>query len=242
MEKNELARRWETVSAWIDARKLSERLVLLGVLAAATIFVGYDLAIAPKLREIERDGKKIAANAASLSTLEAEIAKLSSQRVIDPNEENRAKIRALREEIAGINATVEGYGRNFVKPEDVASMLEDLLSRQGKLTLVSLAKLPLQDMMSSGLHASQVAQTAQAAQAAPGAAEAGANADTVYKHGLRVVVRGSYADLVAYLQQLEALPARLGWGEIRLDANDDGQSKLSFDVYTFSMEKTWLHI
>jgi MSHA biogenesis protein MshJ len=233
MEKNELARRWETVSAWIDARKLSERLVLLGALAAATIFVGYDLAIAPKLREIERDGKKIAANAASLSTLEAEIAKLSSQRVIDPNEENRAKIRTLREEIAGINATVEGYGRNFVKPEDVASMLEDLLSRQSKLALVSLSKLPLQDMMSAGL---------RAVEPAPGAAEKEAKADTVYKHGIRVVVRGSYADLAAYLQQLEALPARLGWGEIRLDANDNGQSRLSFDVYTFSMEKTWLHI
>lgn len=233
MEKNELARRWETVSAWIDARKLSERLVLLGALAAATIFVGYDLAIAPKLREIERHGKQITANAASLSTLEAQIAKLSSQRVIDPNEENRAKIRALREEIAGINATVEGYGRNFVKPEDVASMLEDLLSRQGKLTLVSLAKLPLQDMMSSNLHA---------AEAAPGAPQKEAKADTVYKHGIRVVVRGSYADLAIYLQQLEALPARLGWGEVRLDADDKGQSKLSFDVYTFSMEKTWLHI
>jgi MSHA biogenesis protein MshJ len=235
MEKSELARRWEAVSVWIDARSLSERLALLGALAAATVFIGYDIGIAPRLRDIERNGRQIATNAASLSKLEGEIAKLSSQHVIDPNEENRARIRALREEIARINATVEGYGRNFVKPDDMASMLEDLLARQGKLTLVSLSKLPLQDMMSAGLRAGE---------AAPGASEkdAGAKAETVYKHGIRVVVRGGYADLVAYLQQLEALPARLGWGEIRLDASDSGQSKLSFDVYTFGMEKTWLHI
>jgi len=235
MEKNELARRWETVSAWIDGRRLSERLALLGVLAATTVYVGYDLGIAPRLRDIERDGRQIAANAASLSTLEAEIAKLSSQRVIDPNEESRAKIRALREDIARINATVEGHGRNFVKPEDMASMLEDLLARQGKLALVSLSKLPLQDMMSSNLRAGEAAPAAPEKEARP-------RADTVYKHGIRVVVRGGYADLVTYLQQLEALTARLGWGEIRLEAGDSGQSTLSFDVYTFGMEKTWLHI
>jgi MSHA biogenesis protein MshJ len=59
---------------------------------------------------------------------------------------------------------------------------------------------------------------------------------------MRVVVQGSYADLVDYLHQLESLSERLGWGEIRLEANDYPKSTLSFNIYTFSLEKTWLHI
>jgi MSHA biogenesis protein MshJ len=239
MEKNELMRRWEAAAAWIDARNLRERAAIFGLLAAAVVFVGYDLGIAPRVRDIERHTKQITADSTSLSKLENEIARLSGQAVLDPNEQNRKQIEALQQEIERINAMVQNHGRNFVKPEEMAAMLENLIARQGSLNLVSLTKLPLQDLMSAGLRANAQAP-GQTNPQAP--ADGKTPAETVYKHGMRVVVQGSYADLVSYLHQLESLSERLGWGEIRLEANDYPKSTLSFDIYTFSLEKTWLHI
>ncbi|MCR5885811.1 hypothetical protein LRS03_24310 [Rhizobacter sp. J219] len=56
---------------------------------------------------------------------------------------------------------------------------------------------------------------------------------------MEVTVRGSYPELVGYLQSLERMPRRVYWGELRLDAQQSPAVVMTLVVYTLSVEKTW---
>ena len=63
----------------------------------------------------------------------------------------------------------------------------------------------------------------------------------VWKHGVELRVQGSYADLTSYLSELERLPQRLIWGEVRLKA-EYPRSELHLKIYTYSLDQAWLRL
>ena len=63
-----------------------------------------------------------------------------------------------------------------------------------------------------------------------------------YRHGFEITVSGRYAELVAYLERLEALPWRLSWIEATLDAAARPELTLTLTVHTLSLEEAWLRV
>jgi MSHA biogenesis protein MshJ len=62
----------------------------------------------------------------------------------------------------------------------------------------------------------------------------------VYRHGVEVTVRGTYFDLVRYLNDLERMPLRMYWKEIDVAATDYPAITMKLTVYTLSLERAWL--
>jgi MSHA biogenesis protein MshJ len=67
-------------------------------------------------------------------------------------------------------------------------------------------------------------------------------ASGVYKHGMRIEVRGRYTDLVSYLRALEDLPWRVFWGQATLASEDYPMSRLTLTIYTLSLRQSWIGI
>ena len=78
----------------------------------------------------------------------------------------------------------------------------------------------------------------------PGTTNAIASNDylSIFRHGAEITIEGGYLDILAYIEALEKLPSRLLWGEAILSADEFGTSRLTFTVYTLSLDKTWLSI
>ena len=64
----------------------------------------------------------------------------------------------------------------------------------------------------------------------------------VYKHGVEIVVEGGYPELMDYLAQLEKLPVRVIWGNLKLRVDGYPRTTMSLTIYTLSLEKKWLNI
>jgi MSHA biogenesis protein MshJ len=64
----------------------------------------------------------------------------------------------------------------------------------------------------------------------------------IYKHGVKITVRGSYADLLQYLTALEKLPTQMFWGVAKMDVVKHPTVELTLTLYTLSLEKTWLQV
>ena len=62
----------------------------------------------------------------------------------------------------------------------------------------------------------------------------------LYRHGVEVVLRGTYFELVQYLEELEKLPARLLWGRVELLADPYPEVKLTVAVYTVTPQRSLL--
>ena len=73
---------------------------------------------------------------------------------------------------------------------------------------------------------------------------AGPNGETVtlWRHGVELVLEGSFSELEAYLAALESLPRRLQHGEMRLEVGQYPTATLTLKLYTLSLDKTWLQI
>ena len=63
-----------------------------------------------------------------------------------------------------------------------------------------------------------------------------------YRHGLRIELEGSFADTLAYLQQLEALPWDFYWDRLEIIAGEYPKNRISIEVYTISIGRLWLGV
>ncbi|MBA5640196.1 type II secretion system protein M [Duganella sp. LX20W] len=83
------------------------------------------------------------------------------------------------------------------------------------------------------------AQPANAVAAAPAASKP---RELLYRHGVEIVLQGSYADMVQYMDALQALPSQLFWGKAKLDAGQYPSSRLTLTLYTLSLDTKWMKL
>jgi MSHA biogenesis protein MshJ len=227
--------RWTSISSWIDARSLSERAALFCASAALLIVMTNQLFLNAASTRAAAQGKQMASDMAATRKLQAEIDKLTAEPAVDPDAENKERLKSLQSREAAAQEAIAALSHDLVPPDQMVSMLESMMARQDKLRLVSLAKLPIQSLDTSAGQAKPAASPA-AAGATPQASA------MVYKHGVEIVLQGQYLDLMNYIAQLEKLPVRVVWGKLGLRVNAYPIATLSLTLYTLSLEKQWLNI
>jgi MSHA biogenesis protein MshJ len=88
----------------------------------------------------------------------------------------------------------------------------------------------------------QAANANQASNSAAAPATAEGPAVSLYRHGVQLTVEGSFADLMAYVQALEAMPQRVLWGSVGFKVEQYPKAALTLQLYTISRDRVWLEI
>jgi MSHA biogenesis protein MshJ len=134
--------------------------------------------------------------------------------------------RELTQELAQVDTQLDELTAQLVPAQEMKPLLDRLIAGLPGLRLIGLRNLPPEPVRPA------------AAAAAPGRAEPAEG--QVYRHGFEVTVEGGYAELVEYLERLEAMPQRVYWKRADLDASHYPKERLVFEIYTLSREPTWL--
>lgn len=207
----------------IDALSLRERgLVFAGALGA--LFVLANSLVFPDLRAKERAlSEALVLKQQQVAILRQHIQDAAVNQGKDPNEVLRARIAELKRSLGAANVGAMGV----VTPAEMAKLARALLAEHN-VQLARMANLPPEPLDSE----KGERKTGVMAVEAGGAA--------LYRHGLRLEVRGSYADLVNYLQALERLPWQVLWGDVELRVEKHPTSRLSLTLYTLSPERAWI--
>lgn len=223
-------------------QKLAARYAGLAARERRWIFIGAVLAVGmlayvtmlePSWTRRSLAARDIVQADAQLAALQAQLAALRASRR-DPDEATRAQLAQVKEETRGVEQQFSALQSALVAPQEMKGLVEQLIRRHGGLQLRSLRTLPV-------ISVSDMVTPASGAATKPEAARAEAGQDAwLYRHALEITVQGSYADMVAYLQELERLPRRLYWGNLKLDAERYPSSVMTVTVYTISTEKAWL--
>lgn len=230
---------WQRYLAWFAARQPRERTIVAVAAIGGILFIGYSYAIEPALLAASRATRTLEeAKAATVQALAAADA-LAKQNV-DPDAPLRAELEQMRVQLTDQSRRFEAVDRSLVPPEKVPALLESLLARSRTLQLVSLHTLPPTPVIER-----KADKAGSAAPAAPPAKSAAAGAaipaaPNLFKHGVEIRIAGSYADLLAYLNELESAPQRLLWGHMDLAVAEYPRSVLTLTVHTLSLEKSWL--
>lgn len=226
---------WAQYAAKIQALSARERAIVFAAGLLIAVAIVYFAAIDPAQRrqkvllaQMERERSEIA-------TLESQLR--GRPKAADPDAESRARAEALRREVGMLDETLKALQRELVPAERVNTLLQEMVARDTRLTLVSLRTLPAEPLAGGG--GKSPASTAAPA-AAPSKAEPGPG--LVYKHGVEITLQGSYANLHDYLMRLERSPWRMYWWRANLTADGEARLTLKVTVYTLSLDKAWLQV
>jgi MSHA biogenesis protein MshJ len=212
----------------VDSMSLRERALIFAAAAFLLVSLIDSLLLNPLSQQQKALSAQVVQQQEKMKEVQAQLAALLQAKQADAHSPQRERIQQLRKQLAGGEAYLKDRRDKLVPPERMAALLEQMLARNGRLQLVAMNTLPVT------LFNEQPTDAA--------AAEAGTQEGLMYKHGVRITVRGSYADLLQYLTALEKLPTRMFWGEAKLSVVQYPASELTLTLYTLSLEKTWLQV
>ena len=221
----------------VDAMSLRERLMIFVMLAVVLVALVMTMAIDPLSKKQKQRSQTLVQTQAQTQALEAQMQALAEVSKRDPDLANKLRLADLDAKRKSAYTALASVQQGLVAPDKMTGLVRDLLGRNPRLNLISvktLAPLPL-----SG--AAKPADPTLKNEAKP-AEKFPAKDLGLYKHGVEISVEGSYADLVAYLVDLEQLPWRMYWGGVNLSAQTYPISRLTLTVYTLSLDKTWLSV
>lgn len=222
---------WIKLAGRLDAMNLRERTLIFLMAAAVLAALANSLLLDPLRQKESRLSQQLKQDQDSIAAIHIQVQNLAQGRGNDPAAVNRNRRKTLQQEIGQADEALKAMRKSLVQPERMTALLEDILQREGQLQLVSLKTLPVSNVLDGAAAKDKSGQEAKKE-----------IAGQVYKHGVELVVRGSYVDLQHYLARLEGLPWQMFWGQAELKAEEYPQSVLTLTLYTLSLDKTWLNI
>jgi MSHA biogenesis protein MshJ len=246
--KQQLLQQWIKLSTKLDAMTLRERAMVFAAVVAAVLFLLYTVSVEPLLNKQKTLRLQVKQQQNQIGGIDSEIAAMAQGFVVDPDAATREKLKAVRHEIDTTSEGLMAVQKGLVAPDKIAPLLDHLLRGNGKLKLMSMKTLPV-----AGLNeAMQPSVAAPAAGAGVAAVAAGATGqpaapqpkprELLYRHGVEIVLQGSYVDMVSYMEALESLPVQLFWGKAKLDAQQYPNSRLTLTLYTLSLDQKWMKL
>jgi MSHA biogenesis protein MshJ len=203
-----------------DERALRER-VLISVALLAVLLMAWDLLLMQPLRTTTR---------AMQMELSAFGERTEATEADDPRAAAIRRAGELQLQSLNLDAQIAGTASGFVPAQRMTEVLRDVLRRQGGLSLVSIRNLPVHSLIEPAAADAEVAASPDATGTAP------------YVHSIELVIDGSYADVQAYVRELETLPWKFRFALLELSAQSYPVNRVRLELSTLSMDATWLGV
>lgn len=207
----------------IDALTLRERGIMFVTLLVLFYFLSNQFVFSALKKQQQRLENEIKMKYDQSAAIHAQTQNIIQAGTREPDKENAARLKQLREQIALVDPRLAGVSQSLVSPRDMARFVEKVLTHNPALQVIRVESLPPAEVEAS-------------------AAGAPATAKGVYKHGMRIEVRGRYTDIVKYLRALESMPWKVFWGQVKLETEDYPLSRVTLVIYTLSVYQSWIGI
>lgn len=223
------------ISQWaerFDAFSLRERGLITAVIVVLMIIVWDTMVLAPQ----ELKQKKIVGEMRSLNQQMEDLSnkvKFMTEK-LPGGEMTRveARISELQGLLSGLERKQQDLTVEFIRPEQMAVVLRDMLNNEHKLTLTRLESLgaePFFPPVEKTNHEDSLSS-------------AEAQGPNIYKHGMRVVFEGDFNSTLNYLQSLESMAWRFYWDNLEYQVLEYPIARVVITVHTLSLDKGWIGV
>jgi MSHA biogenesis protein MshJ len=225
---NALWRKWAERYGTLSQR---EQLLIGAAALAVVFFLLLTVWVDPAAKRGTALRAQLAGQQKESDALQAQVASLKAQ-LVDPDAANRKALAELQGRLTAIDGQIGTLDDKLVPPQQMGKVLQAVLSHHRGLSLVSLRSLAPEPLL----------VPPEDKKAATEKSAVAVRQENIWRHGLEIRVAGSYADLSAYVAELEHAPQRLLWGGMALKVTAWPRSELTITVYTLSRERDWLAV
>jgi MSHA biogenesis protein MshJ len=157
------------------------------------------------------------------------LAELTAALQHDPNAALRNEQATLKNSLQKLRLKIENRMSNLVAPEDMASLMKQVLSDYQGLTLLSARNLPVEPLNINDSVSSAQSENTDGPQA------------VIFTHGFEMELSGSYFQTVQYLQQLENLSG-FYWRMLDYQVDQYPKAIIRIQLSTLSLEEDWIGV
>lgn len=226
---NPVRRRWHEILDRYAALSRREQGMLAALLILGPFFLLYTFKVEPDLLQASTLTQSLGQQQTEVMVLNARLTGLQQQEKVDPDAVRREELARLQAEMLATSQRLSSLQETLMMPNEVAGLLEKLLDRNHRLRLVSLKTLAPESIVAPSANSEDSKETPRIAR----------HFD-IYRHGVELQLEGRYADLQAYLEQLEKLQKRVLWENVEFQVTEHPISRLRVTVYTLSADQAWL--
>jgi MSHA biogenesis protein MshJ len=218
--------RWRRLSDYFSALQWRERaLITLAIavisLAACDSLLWSPLGVSTKALQNQLNQLQQQRQGLQMQRLD-----ISAQLMQDPDRNVRQQLDAVRTRINTQNQKMQALMIGLIPPGNMSTALRDLLNQRKRLKVVALANDPAVRAFAK-LH--KAADPNEKSELAP-----------VYKHGLTLILKGSYFDVLDYLQAVESLPWHFFWERLDYRVAHYPEAEVTIRVYTLGDHEEWI--
>jgi MSHA biogenesis protein MshJ len=220
----------EQLANWIDALSIRERGFLLLALIIAIFLVGNQLLLDPldkQARQLQVELKKQNKDLVRVREQQQQVVQRSAT---DPDARNLQQIVALKKTMQELDAQLQTMTVDLINPQQMAKVLEEVLTRETDLQLVSVQSLP--PLALTDTEDEDATKKKRGKTVVPG----------VYRHALKIEFKGSYLSTLRYMQELEKLSRRFYWGSVDFAVEAYPQARVTIIVNTLSLNEAWIGV
>lgn len=224
---------WEKLRVAIDDMSLRERAIIF-IAAAFVVIALIDVTLLEPLSVRQRVlSAQVVQQQEKMKESQAQLQNLLQAKRDDEHSPMRERIVLLNQQLKDQDNYLQSSRDRLIQPGEMADLLRRVLDKNGSLQLVELKTLPVSLL---------IEKPKSAAVKPPEGKSQAVLQKQIYKHGVRITVRGGYLNLMRYVAALEKMPAQMFWGEAILSVEKYPDAVFTLTLYTLSLDKIWLAV
>lgn len=220
--------RLEQIQTRIDAMTLRERGMVFFAIAGVLYLFSQVWLFDPLEARQKQELARLHQLQEEIATLQEQARELLAQRTIDPDAENRLLAGQLNQQITLVDRQIGDAVQGLIPPQQMARMLEQVLERQDRLTLLAVENLPPQPLI----------QPAPEQELKPSETVTAG----IYRHRVKLRFAGDYLATLDYLRKIQQLGWPLYWDELEISADPYPKVTITLVVSTLSLEEGWIGV
>ena len=229
-----MQQQWAKLSTKVDSMSKRERVLIFATVAILALSLVNALLLEPLSARQKGLRGQISQQQQKMDEIQSQIAVVLQENAPNSIAPQRIQINRIKQELAEGNEYLKSSREKLVQPEKMAEHLRQLLNRNSRLQLVALQTLPVTPL----IELSEIKSVDQ-----DKALLAAVSADAqLFKHGVKLTLRGNYLELLQYLKSLERLPQQMYWAKAQMNVAQYPATELTLILYTLSLDKTWLQV
>jgi len=214
-----MARGWQLADR-LDAMTLRERALVFAAALAIVFGIWVNFVLDPIEARSEAMDHQSDALRQQLDQLKERSQLLGQRLSTNPNRALAREKERLQAKADDLDVRLRKRTGAYVGPEQMASLLQDLLDDRQGLQLISLKNTVPERVSLQGADE----------QAMP----------RIYRHGVELEFEGDFSDVVGYLKAIKALPWRFLWTRLDYQVTDYPRARIRLRLETLSAQEGWI--
>lgn len=210
-------------AARFNALNLRERLLLASVILTVLVLGWWNFHAQPTMKMFELQTMENDRLSTEVNATRATVKEIRNRIAAGVHKEKEQQLAKLQLRLEQVEESLRLKTIELIDPEDMFELMNRMIFRESNLTLINLKRREVRPAI---------------------APEEGAQADDagIYRHILEIKFSGKYADILSYMQSLEALDWKLIWDEAEIHSEDYPQITVKLVISTLSTQKEWVGV